>query len=366
MKTLKTLIKSVQQIPDPRRQWGNLRHKLADILVIAFCAILCGAQTYDDLELFGKSRKGWLSWHLPLPNSIPSADTFARVFELIDPKIVASRLRKILTDDEMFGKIVAFDGKTMRGSKCSDQRAFHALSAFLVDGQLVLGEEIIDNNSNEITAIPTLLDEIEVTGATITIDAIGTQTNIAEKIIQKGAEYVLALKRNHSDLYDDVKFYFENEHIQEQTVTRNRTSGHTEIREYFLETGIEWLHNREKWEDLSAIGAVRSTVTKMEKTYTETRYFITSLTDIDQFARAVRGHWGIENHLHWHLDVTFGEDASRVRKKNSATVWNILRKTALEYLKAVDPGKRTSLKSRRRMAGWDNDYLERLLAEARK
>jgi len=358
---MKKLTKTIKQINDPRRQWGNLRHKLVDILVIAFCAILCDAQTYDEIELFGKARKNWLSWFLELPNGIPSADTFSRVFEVIDPKILAKRLRKIFDSDEMAGKIVAFDGKTIRGSKCLDQQAFHVLSAFLVDSQIVIGEEIVDKKSNEITAIPLLLDEINIKGATVTIDAMGTQKEIAKKIIEKNANYVLALKQNHRDLYDDVKFYFENEHVFSK-ITKEITSGREEIREYFLETKIDWLHNREKWEKLSAIGAVRSTVTKRGKTQHETRYFITSLTDIEQFSSTVRQHWGIENHLHWHLDVTFGEDASRVRTQNSATVWNVLRKTALEYLKAVDPGRRVSLKSRRKMAGWDDSYLERLLA----
>lgn len=358
---MQKLIRATKQIEDPRRQWGNLRHRLEDILVIAFCAIICGAQTYDDLELFGKARKTWLSWFLEIPNSIPSADTFERIFELIDPQIIAKKLRKVFACDEILGKVVAFDGKTMRGSKSSDHRAFHVLSAFLTDDQIVLGEEIVDEKSNEITAIPQLLDEINVKGATVTIDAMGTQTKIAKKIVEKGACYVLALKGNHSDLHDDVRFYFENEPAFLNKTTRDHKHGREEVREYFLETKIDWLYNREKWDSLAAIGAVRSTVTKNGNTCSETRYFLTSLTDIEQFSRAVREHWGIENRLHWHLDVTFGEDASRFRNQNSAAVWNVLRKTALEYLKRVDPGKRVSLKSRRRLAGWDNAYLERLL-----
>ena len=363
---IQKLIRATNRIEDPRRQWGNLRHKLVDILVIAFCAILCGAQTYDDLELFGKARKPWLSWYLELPNSIPSADTFERIFELIDPQIIAKRLRKVLTSDEMFGKIIAFDGKTMRGSKNSGHRAFHVLSAFLTDDQIVIGEEIVDEKSNEITAIPQLLDEINVTGATVTIDAMGTQTKIAEKIIEKGADYVLALKGNHADLYDDVQFYFENELAILNKTTQDCAHGRDEIREYFLETNIGWLYNRENWAGLAAIAAVRSSVTKKGETCVETRCFLTSLTDIEQFSRAVREHWGIENRLHWHLDVTFEEDASHFQNQNAAAVWNVLRKTALEYLKQVDPGKHVSLKSRRRLAGWDNSYLEQLLGSSSK
>ena len=358
---MKRLLKVVDQIDDPRRQWGNIRHKLADILVIAFCAIICGAQTYNDLELFGKARSLWLSMYLGLPNSIPSADTFERIFEVIDSKAIGKKLRKIFTSEEIIGKVIAFDGKTICGSKSTQHRAVHVLSAFLTDDQVVFGEEIVDEKSNEITAIPQLLDEINVAGATVTIDAMGTQTKIAEKIIEKGANYVLALKGNHSDLHDDVQFYFENETVFENLTMQERKYGRNEVREYFLETDIDWLYNREKWAGLKAIGAVRSTVAKKDKSVSETRYFLTTHTDIETFSRAVRAHWGIENHLHWHLDVTFGEDSSRVRNQNAACVWNVLRKTALEYLKQAEPGKNVSLKSRRKLAGWDNAYLERVL-----
>jgi len=363
-KNMNRLIKATRKIPDPRRQWGNLRHKLADILVIAFCAIICGAQTYEDLELFGNCRKLWLSMYLELPNSIPSADTFQRVFEILDPKSVAKRLRKIIDSDEILGKIIAFYGKTIRGSKSSEHRAFHILSAYLTNAQIVIGEEIVNEKSNEITAIPLLLDEINIEGAVVTIDAMGTQTKIAQKISKKNADYVLALKGNHSDLHDDVRFYFENENGFQQKTIKNKSHGRLEKREYSLETQIDWLYGSERWMNLAAIGAAKSTVEQKGQKYEETRYFLTSLTDINRFSEAVRAHWGIENCLHWHLDVTFGEDASRFRKGNSAAVWNVLRKTALEYLKKSDPGKRVSIKSRRRLAGWDNSYLETILGVA--
>ena len=353
MNNMKKLIKSTEKAHDPRRQWGNLRYKLSDILVIAFCAILCGAQTYDDLELFGRARREWLSWFLDLRHLPPSADTFARIFKLID---------YILKSEELYGKIVSFDRKTIRGSGHDGQRAFQVLTAFLVDSQIVIGEEIIDEKSNEIQAIPELLEQINVKETTVTIDAIGTQAKIAEKIVEKEADYVLALKRNHPDLYEDVKLYFDNEEIAQNKVTKSKTGSRQEVREYFLETNIDWLHKREKWVGLAAIGSVCATVEEKGKKRQETRYFITSLRDIEQFARAVRGHWGIENGLHWHLDVTFGEDASRVRDQNAVAMWNVLRKTALEYLKQVDPGKKVSRKSRRRLAGWDKAYLQRLRA----
>ena len=361
MKNIQKLIKATAQIPDPRRSWGNKRHKLADILVIAFCAIICGARSYDDFPIFGKARYTWLSVFLDLPNGIPSADTFERIFELLDPHMVARQLRKIFSDDDVVGKIIAFDGKTMRGSKNENHRAFHVLSAFLTDDQIVIGEEIVDEKSNEITAIPELLDEINVRGATVTIDAMGCQAEIVAKIIEKGADYVIGLKGNQGNLHDYVRNYFTAYAPPQETETHQNKHGREETREYYLETDIDWMPKRLDWKGFVAIGMVRSTVKTKAGTRTETRYFITSLTDVAAFARAVRSHWGIENHLHWHLDVTFGEDSSRIRHENAAKMWNIFRKTALEYLKRVDPGKSVSLKTRQKLAGWDNGYLVEVL-----
>jgi len=351
-----------------RRASGNFRHKLVDILVIAFCAIICGAQSYDDLEEFGKCKYTWLSVFLDLPNGIPSADTFQRIFELIDPQIVAKRLRRILKSEEVIGKVIAFDGKTMRGSKNEKHGAFHVLSAFLTEDQIVIGEEMVDEKSNEITAIPQLLDEINVKGATVTIDAMGCQTEIAAKIVEKGAHYVLAVKKNQGSLHDSVKGYFELYAASSKTSTHQSKHGRVETREYFLETDIDWLTNQPHelsqtfdWQGIAGIGMVKSTVVAKGKSVSETRYFITTLTNVKDFANAVRAHWGIENCLHWHLDVTFGEDASRVRDENAAKMWNVLRKTALEYVKNIDSGSRVSLKTRRKRAGWDNSFLERIL-----
>ena len=351
------LIQSAKKTPDPRCQTRNFRHRLCDILVVAFCAIICGADSYADLELFGIYRQPWLSIYLELPNGIPNADTFQRVFEIVDPTAVAKALRKILTPEDFAAKVLAFDGKTQRGSKKGKRRAWHTLSAYLTDAQMVLGEVICDEKSNEITAIPELLDSLNVEKAIVTIDAIGTQTKIAEKIIEKKADYVLALKGNQADLFDDVKFYLDNEEVARLEICDpKQRHGRQEKREYFLETQIGWLEQREKWAGLAGIGAVKSTVTEKGKTRVETRYFLTTLTSVEVFAGAVRAHWGIENGLHWHLDVTFNEDASRVRNRNAAAVWNILRKTALEHLKSLNNNK-FSLKSLRKGCGWSNDLL---------
>jgi len=354
---MKLLIQSAGRTPDPRCQTRNFRHKLCDILVIAFCAIICGAESYADLELFGKFRQLWLSMYLELPNGIPNADTFQRVFEIVDSAAVAKALRKILTPEDFVARVVAFDGKTQRSSKKGKRRAWHTLSAYLTDAQIVLGEVICDEKSNEITAIPELLDTLNVEKAIVTIDAMGAQTKIAEKIVEKKADYVLALKGNQADLFDDVRFYLDNEQVPRLEIyDPKQRHGRQEKREYFLETNIDWLHNRENWAGLSAIGAVKSTVTEKGETRIETRYFLTSLISLEDFARAVRAHWGIENKLHWHLDVTFNEDASRVRNRNATQVWNILRKTALEHLKSLN-NKKYSLKALRKGCGWSNDLL---------
>jgi predicted transposase YbfD/YdcC len=204
------------------------------------------------------------------------------------------------------------------------------------------------------------LDIIHVEKFIITIDALGTQTKIAETIIEKKADYCLALKGNQANLYDDVQLYFQSEMVANTKTTREKGHDRSECREYFLETEIDWLYDRERWAGLAAIDAVKASVAVKGKTTVETRYFITSLTNIDDFARSVRAHWGIENQLHWHLDVTFGEDSSRIRNKNAAGVWNVLRKLALEYLKQAHCGN-TSIKSRRKLAGWDSSFLERVL-----
>lgn len=359
-RNVKKLIKSAESVPDTRRQWGHLLHKLSDILVIAFCAVICGAKTYHDLELFGRAKEIWLSNYLSLPNGIPNADTFERIFETLDPDVVASKMRWLLKDTEVAGKIIAFDGKTMRGSQREDSRGIHVLSAFLTDAQIVMGEVICDEKSNEITAIPELLDALNVGKAIVTIDAMGTQTKIAEKIVAKKADYCLALKGNHADIHDDVRFYFENETVENTLSSLEKGHGRIEKREYFLETAIDWLHGKELWTGLRAIGAVKNTTTVKGNKTVEARYYLTSLSDIDSFAHAVRAHWGIENNLHWHLDVTLEEDSSRVRNKNAALMWNVLRKLALEHLKKQSYGGK-SLKSLGKLAGWDNSFLERVV-----
>lgn len=358
---IQELIEESKKIEDPRRQYGYLQHKLETIIVIAFCAIICGAEDYEDIETFGNSRREWVEKFLALENGIPDKDTFRRVFERLNPSEVAQCLYGWLGNREVKGKTVNIDGKTICGSKSAGHKAYHVVSAWVSEHHITLGEIVVDEKSNEITAIPKLLDMVDVEGAVVTIDAMGTQTKIAEKIIKKKADYCLALKGNHSDLHDDVRLYFENQAVKDKVITREKDHGRIEKREYFLETDIDWLGQKSEWEGISAIGAVRSSVIEKGENRTETRYFITSLTEVNRFADAARKHWSIENQLHWQLDVTFGEDNAKMRKDNSPLNWNVMRKTALPLIRNADVGKKQSVKRKMFMAALDISVLEKIL-----
>jgi len=362
--SIQTLIERVRGITDPRRQYGYLQHRLETIMVIALCAVICGAEDYEDMEEFGKARKGWLMTFLCLDNGIPDKDTFRRVFERLSPAEVAECLYGWLGRRDCKGKAVNIDGKTIRGSRNAAHDAYHVVSAWVGETHVTLGEIAVDEKSNEITAIPRLLDLIDVEGATVTVDAMGCQKEIAKKIADKKAGYCLALKENHPELYDGVKLYFDklpaSHSLREKP---QKDHGRIEEREYSLETDIGWLPQRADWKGLCAIGSAKSTVSGKGATRTETRYFLTTLTDVAKFAEAVRGHWSIENQLHWRLDVTFGEDGAKVRKDNAPLNWNVMRKAALPLLQNADVGKRQSVKRKMFMAALDVNTLEKILFE---
>jgi predicted transposase YbfD/YdcC len=358
---IQKLIEKASEINDPRRQYGYLQHKLVTIIVIAFCAIICGAEDYEDIEEFGIIRKEWLAKYLTLENGIPDKDTFRRVFERLNPLEVSECLHGWLGNRGVSGKTVNIDGKTICGSGNSKHSAYHVVSAWVSENQITLGEIVVDEKSNEIPAIPKLLDLIDVEGAVVTIDAMGCQTEIAEKIIGKKADYCLSLKGNQTNLHDDVRLCFEHIEAEQKAVTKEKGHGRIEKREYFLETDIDWLPQKLAWDGLSGIGAVKSTVIEKSATRTETRYFITSLTNVERFADSVRKHWSIEGQLHWHLDVTFGEDSAKMRKDNSPLNWNIMRKTALPLLRNADIGRKTSIKRKMFMAALDVAVLEKII-----
>lgn len=358
---MEKLIEKLEQLTDTRRRWGNLRHKLVDIVFIGLVSVICGGTDFEHMEDTGHAKREWFEQYLELPNGIPDSDTFRRVFERLDPKELAGILQEMTPAE---GKTVAIDGKTICGSGNGKHKAYHVVSAWVAENQITLGQLTTEEKSNEITAIPELLDLLDISGSTVTIDAMGCQKQIAAQIREKGADYVLGLKGNQASLSEDIKLYFDTETPASVSKTLEKDHGRVEQREYYLETDISWLSQRPEWTDLSAIGMVRTSVTSTKTgAFTqECRYFITSLTDVSRFASAVRKHWSIESQLHWQLDVAFREDDSRARKDNSPLNLNILRKEALRLLQQADFGKRVSVRRKMSRAAMDNEALGRILS----
>lgn len=350
--TMQKLVETIQTCKDPRRtSHGNVRHKLADIIAIALCSVICGGEGYEAMELIGRTRESFFRQFLELPNGVPSADTFRRVLSLLDPKMLAkclaewiATIRPSCEAEPSPGEVVAIDGKTIRGSADCSHKAFHVISAFVADSQITLGELAVPEKTNEINAVPELLDIIDVTGTIVTADAMSCQRKIAEKICKRGADYVIGLKGNQGEFHSDVALYFK-EFVQEMPSISQTEKGHgrVEIREYSLCTDIEWLGRSERWKGLKGVGMVRSCVYHCKDRHEteDVRYFITSLTDVSTFARAVRSHWAIENQLHWSLDVIFKEDACMIRKDNAPLNMNVMRKVAMRLLNTARTGKLT-------------------------
>ena len=358
--TMEKIIEKLEKLTDSRRRWGNLRHKLVDIVFIGLVSVICGGTDFEHMEDTGHGKYEWLKQYLEMPNGVPDSDTFRRVFERIDPKELGEVLQELVNVE---GKTVAIDGKTICGSGNDKHKAYHVVSAWVAENQITLGQLAAEEKSNEITAIPELIDMLDIKGSTVTIDAMGCQKQIAAKICGKKADYVFGLKGNQTSLLSDVKLYFEQEVPTYAERTLEKDHGRIEKREYYLETKIDWLTQREDWMNLNGIGMVRTSVIsqKTGEFSQESRYFITSLTDIQKFANAVRKHWSIESQLHWQLDVSFDEDASRARKDNSPLNLNILRKQALSMLNQADFGKRVSIRRKMSRAAMDNASLDLIL-----
>lgn len=360
---LRELRTALEGMEDPRRtDRGHILHKLEDIIIIGLCTLLCNGEDFADMEAFGELREGWLRTFLTLPHGIPDSDTFRRVFERLNPKALAECLYDWLGVHWEENTVVAIDGKSICGSKSESHKAYHVVSAFAAENQLVLGELVTEEKSNEITAVPELLDALNVAGSIVTADAMSCQKSIVQKIREKKAEYVIGLKGNQPVLLEDVSLYFQNFSKElPSLVTREKNHGRIEKREYRLLTDLSWLPEGREWAGLKAVGSVCSTVTRNGITSTDTRFFITSLSDIDRFAYAVRKHWSIENQLHWALDVIFEEDSSRAKKDMSPLNLNVLRKTALALCKHADFGPRVSMKRKRFSAALDPEHFLQIL-----
>lgn len=360
-------------LPDPRSELGR-RHRLDEMVIIAILAVICNADNWCEVEWFAQAKEPWLRKFLELPNGIPSHDTFGRVFSALRPEAFERCfLAWTATLAKGQEKLIAIDGKTLRRSfdRASDKAAIHMVSAWAGVNDLVFGQIATEAKSNEITAIPKLLKLLEITGTTVTIDAMGCQKKIAEEIVAGGGDYVLAVKDNQRTLFEEMKLYLDDAiagnlpeaklAFWEEEVSKDH--GRIEQRRAWSSSEIGWFADHGKWQGLRSFAVIESERCQLKtgEVSTERRYFISSLTDVEQIAHAVRQHWGIENKLHWSLDVSFNEDMSRVRIGYAAENFSRLRRMALNLLKR-DKATKLGIKGKRLRAGWDENYLLKVIS----
>lgn len=358
------------RLRDPRRAHLR-RHRLIDIISIAICAVICGANDWQQVATFGRKRRTWLETILPLPNGVPSHDTFERVFDRLDPQAFQACFHQWVEAlaTTLGLKHVAIDGKTLRhsGNKLKGWKPLHIVSAWATASQLSLGQVAVAEKSNEITAIPRLLELLDVHGALVTIDAMGCQKEIAKKIVDGGGDYVLAVKDNQPHLLEDIQATL-GEALEKDLQgyhadtyeTAERGHGRQERRSYLILVEPEGIRNQEAWEKLRVIGLCTRERVVQGKRSDEVHYFIGSrVMSARKYGQALRGHWGIENNLHWQLDVVFGEDANRVQSRHGAENLALVRRLALGLLKK-HPSKE-SVACKRLAAAMDTDFLEEII-----
>lgn len=371
-----SLIGCMMDVPDPRAPY-NQRHKFIDIIVIAIMAVICGMDTWNEIEDWAHAKKEWLGTFLELPGGIPSHDTINRVFQMLDPEQFHRAFFRWTSG--IVGKIqgiVSIDGKTIRGSReeAGGQSPVHVVSAWANEAGLVVGQLRVDEKTNEIKAIPELLEMLCLEGCIVTIDAMGTQKEIAKTVINKEADYILQVKGNQQTLLDDISLYFKEEVFpkkKKELEAENKyykdicfSHGRMEVREYYVENDIQWLtRSCPGWEGLSGIGACISKVTEKGKTTEAVGYSIYSCKGMtaEAYGKGKRAHWGIENSLHWVLDIGFGEDGSRIRAGNAAENMNIVRHIGLNLLKQEKSCK-MGIASKRKKCNYDEGYFCKVLA----
>ncbi len=368
-----TLIDVFSVIEDSRDE-RKRRHLLIDAIVISIAAVLCGADGWTEIEAFAKAKEGWFRRFLKLPFGIPSHDTLGRLFAVLSPEVFEARFREwVASVREVSGEdIIAIDGKSLRRSHSRKKGLgpLHRVSAWSATNGLVLAQQATEAKSNEITAIPKILEVLELKGCIVTIDAMGCQKAIAEQIVERDGDYVLALKGNQSKLAEAVEEMFIDADAADYAgwpmdfyETTERGHGRVETRRYWTLTSVERIPQAGDWVKLNTMGRVQSERRVDGKTTIESRFYIASTGgDAARFAWAVRSHWGIENGLHWCLDIAFREDESRVRERQAANNLAVMRHIALGLLKK-DKTLKNGIKTKRLVAGWDEEYLAKLLFE---
>lgn len=366
-KTIESLITVLREVPDPRIDRSK-DHELTDILAIALCTILVGGESFYDMEEFAKVRLDWLKTFLSLRNGPPSHDTFNRVFQALDHNQLADAFSRWTQSVRtvLGGEVVALDGKSLRRALNQGENFRTIVSAWATENGLLLGQRKVNDKSNEITAVPELLRALEVAGCIVTADAMHCQKNIAKEIIEADADYVLALKGNQGTAFAEVKSFLDDAvHCQAKHLvwkeTIDKGHGRIETRRFWQTQDIGWFADRGQWESLCSVGMVEAVRETGGQRSVERRYYLSSLkADVEKFARAVRGHWSIENQLHWVLDVVFGEDQSRARTEQAAENLAALRRLAVNILRRDKQCKR-SIKGKLMRAAIDPDYLKLLL-----
>ncbi len=357
-------IEYFSQLSDPRVD-RTKEHLMEDIIFITIAAVICGAETWNDIENYGKSKESWLRQYLQLPNGIPSHDTFNRFFSALNPQAFEEAFLSWVKciSEVIEGDVVSIDGKTVCGSKSSSKRAIHIISAWSNENQLSLGQVKVDAKSNEITAIPKLLEVLALKGCLVTIDAMGCQRDIAKKIVKQEADYLLAVKGNQGVLEENIEDTVRFIKPSDEWIEEDFGHGRIESRKCSLFTDLSYIEHAKDWTDLHSIVRIESNrhIKSTGKEETEVRYYITSSrANAETIGKSVRLHWGIENQLHWQLDVSFNEDSSRKRDGYAAQNFSMLNRIALNLIKK-EQSKKRSVKGKRLDAGWNNDYLLKIL-----